>query len=139
MRFSDIKSFVEQGLTSMGYEDLPSIAPGPASDVILQKRDAGRMIFIYPGSGASFSTELLFDRPFLIVRTIGYQKDFESAESLAHDLDTLLCKVDSNALIGTAKVLYITRTGGAPTLAERDSANRYHFTCTYITETQTGF
>lgn len=137
IKYSDVKSFVQAGLADMGYPDMV-IEPGPITDVVLAKRNPGEMIFLQVGSGAGLETEQLFDRPFIVTRVIGKQHDYNSAEQLALDLDTLFLRVNSNATIGTAKVLYIVRTGARPENVDWDTGDRYHFQCTYITSAQTG-
>lgn len=139
MRYSDIESFVHAGLTALEYDPVPVLNPGPNTDPEVQKRSPNAMVFLTVGGGSGLTTEQLFDLPFIIVRAVGKQHDFLSAETLAWDLDKLLLSVTSNTVIGTAKTLYINRTGAAPQLLLRDTADRYHFQCTYITETQTGF
>jgi hypothetical protein len=138
IRYSDIESFTKSGLAVMGYSPVPPLNPGPITAEVLQKRTPGQMVFLQLGGGAGLNTEQLFDQPFITVRTIGKQHDFNSAEQLAWDIDTLFLRVNSNAVVGTAKVLYITRTGAGPDIVDRDDADRTHYQCTYITNAQTG-
>jgi hypothetical protein len=138
MRYSDIKSFTSDGLTALGYNPLPVFNPGPPSAETLQKRSPNAMVFLTVGSGAGLESEQLFDRPFIIVRALSKQGDYDYGEKLADDIDKMFLKINSNAIIGTAKVLWISRTGAGPTVVERDSADRYHWQCVYITSTQTG-
>jgi hypothetical protein len=137
MLYSDVAEFLAAGLRS-SYDPLPAFSPGPASSTKQQKTSSGRLIFVTVGGGAGLTTELLFDRPFISIRVCGNQNDYADAETLAKAVDFLLLGVDTNSLIGAAEVLYVTRTGGGPSLLEQDSADRYHFSCSYISETQTG-
>lgn len=150
MKYSDLLTYVKAGLTGYGYgstnpdvgeqlRTMPVFNPGPATSPSLAKLSSGSTVFLTLGNGAGLSTEQLFDRPFIAVRAIGPQNDYNKAEKLAYDIDRLLLKVGSNTTIGSAKVLYITRTGGSPQLIDFDSANRHHFLTTYITEAQTGY
>lgn len=145
MRFADLNTYVTAELTALGvYGDpdtdptFPVINPGPPTVPELAKLATDRIIFLSLGSGPGLTSELLFDRIFITARVIGRQDDYTDAETLAWDLDGMFTKIDSNAIVGTARVLYVTRTGGAPVLLEKDSASRYHFTCTYLTETESG-
>jgi len=138
MRYSDVESFLQDGLTGLGYKPLPVFSPGP-SQLVVERKAPGSMVFATFGGGLGPTSEEHFDRPFITIRALGKQRDFTGAETLAWDIDTLLLAVDGNAIVGTAKVLYIVRTGGAPALVDHDSAERYHFQSTYIVETQTGF
>ena len=141
MKFADLKEFVSTQLVVLDrvfYAKLPTITYGPSSDQNMQKLSPGPMIFMTIGGGAGLETEQLFDKPFITTRVVSEQGDYEGGEKMAADLDTIFLKVCGNAKVGNAKVLYITRTGGAPMLLEKDSGDRYHFTGSYIVNTQTG-
>lgn len=142
MRYADVRDYVQIGLSAKGYGEknkpMPVLAPGPSDNLLLQKLTPNAMAFLTLGDGRGFTTELLFDQPFIRVRAIGAGNDFENAETLAYDIDTVLCSVDGNTQIGSVLALYVTRAGGAPALLQQDTADRYHFTCTYITETESG-
>ena len=145
MRFADVKSWAEGYLAALRDPDgqlvytpyTPMVLPGPASDAIVQKSSPNELVFLTLGGGAGMTTEGLFDQPFLSVRAIGRQNDFTGAENLAYFLDAGLLAFDSNGIIGNAPVLRVARSGGAPALLMMDDASRYHFTCSYIVETQT--
>lgn len=150
LRFSDVESFLTEGLSGLGYgkinpadgtnpRTMPVFSPGPASVPRLAKLSPGSTLFVTVGNGVGLDVQQLFDRPFITVRAIGPQRDYEGAETLAYDVDQLMLAIGSNATIGTAKVLYITRTGGAPTLIDYDAGDRHHFQTIYITEAQTGY
>lgn len=138
MRFSDVKDYVGKGLASRGWDPVPQILPGPSDNTQLQKLGPRALVFVTLGDGRGFTTELVFDQPFIRVRAIGAQHSYDDAEKLAQDLDFVLCSTDTNTAIGNSSALYITRAGGAPSLLELDLSDRYHFTCTYITETPSG-
>lgn len=141
MRYADLRDFVAAGLEDLDYDPLdpsfPVLSPGPPT-LDLLKLAPGRQMFLGLGGGPGLTSEELFDRIFISTRVIGQQNDYDDAENLAKQLDTMLLRIDSNGKIGEAPVLYVVRAGGSPTLLERDTSARYHFTCTYITETQTG-
>lgn len=136
MRYSDLQAFVTEGLNSKGYTgaNFPLLDPGPVTMKRLQMKTPGSMLFLTVGNGIGLSVEALFDLPFVVVRVIGAQNDYDGAEALAYDVDDLL--LSANGLMGTAHVLYVTRTGGAPQLIDFDDAERYHFQTTYISEVQ---
>lgn len=138
MRYSDLDTYVTAGLTSLGYDpalaSFPVLSPGPATSTELNKLSTDRIIFMALGGGPGLTSENLFDRLFITSRVIGRQADYEDAEALAWALDGLFVKIDSNAVIGTSRVLSVIRSGGGPVLLEKDAATRYHFTCTYVAE-----
>lgn len=142
MRYADVETFVSTGLNNLGYgagsKPMPVLDPGPWAIEGLRKRTPGSMIFLVLGNGTAQTTEGLYDRPFITVRVIGPQKNFAAAEALAYDVDRLLLAVAGNGTLGSARVLYVTRTGGPPQLVDFDGADRYHFQTTYITEVQYG-
>ena len=133
MRYKDVELFLRP---IVGYAT-NIVSPGPSTEAALQKLSPQAMVFATVGGGAGLTSEQNFDRPFITVRTIGKQGDYDSAEALAFAIDAAFLALDHNGLVGTAKVLYVTRTGGAPSLIDHDSADRYHFQCTYIAETRT--
>lgn len=144
MKYDDLKDFLTAELESLGYgspgtQPMPMFDPGPSSDLRLQKLTPRAIVFLSIGDGRGFETEQLFDQPFIRVRTIGTTNDFPSAESLAMDVDKSLCSVVSNMMVGTVLTRFINRAGGGPSLLTRDAGERYHFSCTYITATATGF
>lgn len=130
MRYSDVESFLRPIVG-----DAP-IHPGPSTEAALQKLSSQAIVFATVGGGAGLATEGLFDKPFITIRAIGKQGDYDSAETLAKDIDAAFRALDHNGEVGEAKVLYVTRTGGGPTMIDHDNADRYHFQCTYIAETR---
>lgn len=144
LRFGDVQTYVNDALVALGtYGDpsdpmFPVIDPGPATDQLM-KISPNRLIFLTVGGGAGFTTEQLYDRPFIAARVLGITKNYLDAETLALDVDKILTGVVKNTLVGTAKVLYINRTGGAPALYSYDASERYNFTCSYISEAKTGY
>lgn len=139
MKYADVVSFLKPKFESAGYEPLPKFDPGPSTDERVLKVSPGRILFIAVGDGRGFTTEQLYDQKFIRIRVVGPQNNFKQAEEFAYDTDKFLCSVVSNTLVGDALTLFINRTGGAPSLLLRDTSERYHFSCTYITETATGF
>ena len=142
--FADIAAYLTTVLGSAGYGDttetgnppMPLFAPGPTSAAALTKKSPQAIVWIAIQSGAGLTTEQLFDRPFVTIRSVGRQLDYDGAEKLAYDVDNALLALGGNATVGAAKVLYFTRTGGGPSLYNYDDADRYAFTCTYIAEVQ---
>lgn len=144
MRYADVKTYVEIGLSAKGYGEpdkpMPLFDPGPGTDERLQKASPDAIVFLSLGDGRGFTTELIFDTPFIRVRTVGPQgaNSYEVAETIAYDVDNVLCSADGNTQVGNTTALYITRAGGAPAALQYDSSDRYHLYCTYITETPSG-
>lgn len=143
MMYSDVEAFVSAGLIARGYgtpdnPPMPLIDPGPGEDERLQRRSPAAIVFLTAGDGQGFTTEQVFEMMFIRERVLSRQGDFAGGEKLARDVDNILCSVSGNAIVGTAQALYITRAGGPPALLTRDVSDRYHFTCTHITETASG-
>jgi hypothetical protein len=138
MRYSDMQTFVSAGLAGLGYGTtgpaMPTCDPGPSTIEGLRKKSPNALVFLTVGNGIGLKTEGLYDLPFVVVRVIGPQRDFAAAETLAYDIDNLLLAVE-NSTVGGARTLYITRNA-PPQLVDFDSADRYHFQTTYITETK---
>lgn len=142
MRYADIEAFVTAGYEALEYDQsdpsFPVIDPGPPTNTENLKLSSDRIVFLGLGGGPGLASEELTDRIFISAHVIGQQNDYADAENLAWQLDTMLLQVCSNSVIGNATALYITRTGGSPTLLEKDAAERFHFTCSYLVETGTG-
>lgn len=138
LHYADVSTFLAAALVADGNTNQPFIQPGFDTDPLLQKGSPNELIFISIGGGAGPTTQLLFDRPFLRVAIVGRQRDYQSAEDLAAQVDRILCRIDHNTAIGNSNVLYISRTGGGPALSTHDDAQRYHFACSYIAETTLG-
>lgn len=141
MRYNDVYTFIQAGLTAKGYGTpgnpaMPTFHPGPSTIHQLWNKSPNSMVFLTVGNGAGLAKEGVFERPFIVARVIGPQMDFTAAETLAYDVDGILLAVDTNTQVGTALTLYITRTAGSPQLVDFDAANRYHFQTTYIAEAQ---
>ena len=139
MRYSDVYTYVSAALTAKGYgtpggPEMPLFHPGPFTIERLQSKSPGPMLFLTLGNGVGLTQESLFDRRFITVRVIGAQNNYDYAETLAYDVDNILLAVAGNTTMGTAKVLYVTRTGGAPQLVDFDKGDRYHYQTTYIVE-----
>lgn len=141
MRYSEIRDFVNAGLTALGYGDnvtleMPQFDPGPVTAPQLLAKYPGPVIFLTIGNGVGLTTEDLFDQPFFTVRVVGAQNDYDYAEKLALDVDNIMLAVGSNTVIGETLTLRISRTGGPPQLIDYDSGQRYHWQNTYIAETK---
>lgn len=145
LKFSDVKTYVEPRLQAKGYSasnpfvdkvdrTMPLIDPGPFTISRLTEKSPGPMLFLVVGNGMGPTTETLYDRPFITVRVLGKQGDYEYAENLAYDVDDILMSAVNGETLGTAHTLYVTRTGAPPQLVTLDKGDRYHYQTTYITE-----
>jgi hypothetical protein len=94
------------------------------------------VISITPGGGMAI--ENLIDRVPVQVRSIGAQMDHADAEQLAQDIDNIMNSLTVSRFIDGLWVVTIYRVGGGPSLLEKDSADRYNFTCSYIWEVKYG-
>lgn len=148
LTYGDVKQFLTDGLAA-NYETgnaagqpgvprtMPMLHPGPVLPGLM-KLTPGPLVFATVGNGAGMVVEQTYDQVFITVRSIGPQNDYDSSEKMAQDIDLLFLRINSPAMIGSTRVLYVTRTGGAPQLVDFDEANRYHFQTTYITPASTG-
>lgn len=156
--YADVETFLSGALKTDGYSDalpaqpqakpLPMFLPGPFSLSSLQDLSPGPIVFATVGNGAGLTLEQTYDQPFITIRSIGKQGDFDGSEAMALDIDRLLlASFPGNGDLGRTegpggragtRVLYVTRSGGAPQLIDYDSAERYHFQCTYIARSATG-
>lgn len=140
LRYSDVKSFLNSGLTTLGYGTaghpaMPAFDPGPPAIEAVWKLSPNAIVVLTVGNGIGMKTEGLYDQPFIVVRVIGPQgNDYDTAETLAQDIDRLFNAVENGAL-GTTRTLYVTRNA-PPQLVDLDTSDRYHFQTTYITETK---
>lgn len=134
MRYSDARTWLLARFGDFGYPDYqgPTVHPGPTSATQLVQAESGAMVFLTVGGGAGLTTETLYDRPFIVVRVIGEQEDYDGAERLAHDIDDALLAIASPTMVGDARVLYVTRSGSGPSLL--DYNGRYSFQCSYVAE-----
>lgn len=140
LTYGQVRDVVEPKLVAGGFEFV--MDPGPATDENLQKVNNDAIVFLTVGAGAGLHLDNLFDRPFITVEVVGPQNDYDGAESLALALDLALLAFEVPFSWGVAndasRSLSVTRTGGRPTLGVKDTADRYHFTCSYITEAVSG-
>lgn len=139
---ADVIDFLTKHLLSLGrYSPLPTFVPGPPTDLSLQNISPNAMVFVTVGDGTGLKTEDVFDTPFIRIRSIGLPNDPSFGEQLAVDIDLGFLQLANAGYpqpVGNTTVLYITRTGGRPSLLEQDKANRYHWVSTYMTEAPSG-
>lgn len=133
MLYSDVEAF----LKAQNFTEKPVFDPGPFSDARLQDKSSQALVFIQVGNGPGLTTESVFDQKFVTIHTYGRQGSYASAEKLANDIDQVFLRIDRPTTMGTARVLWASRTGGAPAVVDMDSADRYHFSCTYVVEAPT--
>ena len=136
LRYSDVKTYLTDGLTAKGYgaadKPMPTFDPGPPTIEGLWTKSPNALVFLTVGNGMGLVHEGLYDQPFVVVRTIGLQQNYDYAETLAYDIDAVFNAVET-VNVGTTRTLYMTRNA-PPQLVDYDSASRYHFQATYITE-----
>lgn len=147
LTYKDVETFLTDGLASLGYGgstpdsgqpgQMPLVDPGPTTPV-KEKQSPGTMVFATVGGGSGLTLEQTYDQVFITVRTIGPQQDYDTAERLAYDVDGLFLALNSAAMVGTTRVLFVNRAGGGPQLVDYDESSRYHFQTTYITPASTG-
>lgn len=134
LQYADIELYLQGYLTGLGYNPLPTFDPGPGVNLDAIDIAPDQLVLVSIGAGAGFSTEEVFDRPMVSLRTVGKQMDYTNAEQLAQDCDKGLCAVAQSQFVNGKWVTSINRVGGGPALLLKDDGDRYHFTCNYIVE-----
>lgn len=134
LKYSDVKGFLEAGLTSLDYDALPYFSPGPGTDPNIQAEAPDTMVVLTVGSGPGLDSEQIFDQAGIQVRAIGPQQDYDGGEQLAQDIDRLLVAIDHSQNVNNKWTLSVLRTGGPPSMLLKDDGDRYHFTCNYVWE-----
>lgn len=137
LTFSDVQTFLSAALTAKGYGTaghpaMPTFNPGPPTIKVLQNISPNSIVFLTVGNGIGLAKEGLYDRPFIVARVLGTQRDYGMAETLAHDIDAIFNAVETK-MVGNTRTLYITRNA-PPQLVDYDAADRYHFQTSYIAE-----
>ena len=136
LTLADAITYSTAWLASLEYDPLPVVDGGPADSITLKLSD-DRLVLLTLGSGAGLDSEYMFDRPALQVYAVGAQGDQNDAEKLALDLDRgWLAAV--RQFVGNTWVLSTVRAGGRPAKLLLDSADRSHYTCSYIIESEAG-
>lgn len=149
LTYTDVRDFLSSALTGLGYADslplvsnnpksMPLFDPGPVSLTSIFTKSPGTIAVVTVGNGAGLTLEQTYDQVFITVRVVGPQFDYSAAEQITSDIDRAFLAVNSSRMMGQTRVLYVTRTGGAPQLIDFDSTDRYHFQTTYITPAATG-
>jgi hypothetical protein len=149
LTYQQVADWLDARLDGLGYgtqqpdvdpalRTKPRLVHGPYSERVA-KQSPGALVVVSVGGGAGLTLEHLYDQRFITIRAVGLPNQYDQAERLAYDLDGLLVGVNSPAVIGQTRVLYVARTGGAPELIDYDEADRYHFQATYLTPAMTGF
>lgn len=101
--------------------------------------DTGRIITISMQPGSGLIMEGLFDTPGFQVRCRGGENNYQDAENIALEVDSILLASPTSFDIGDVRVDYIGRQGGAPqALPFTDASDRYTFTCNYYAVASTG-
>jgi hypothetical protein len=125
IRFDDLRSLLAN------YLDDPMLAiePGPDDPII-----PGRWVKITREAGPGLTTESMFEQILFSVEVAGDQEDYNSAESLAFDVDRFFLR-QTRQKVGGVLVLSWTR-GGGPQPLSIDNARRWHFACSYTLDVQ---
>lgn len=134
LTYSDVKTYLTDGLTGLAFKPMPFFDPGPGTDPVVQDLVPGSMVILTVGGGPGLASEEVFDRTIVQVRTIGPQQDYEAAETLAQTIDGLMVALDHSQFVNNKWTLSVVRSGGSPALLTIDDGDRYHFTCNYVWE-----
>jgi hypothetical protein len=93
----------------------------------------GRMIYLSRSPGIGLEMEGLIDNPRFNVQCRGAENNFEDAEAIAVDVDSVVLELGSVGWeLDGVRVDYMDRTGGDPQeLTVADSSSRFAFSCNY--------
>lgn len=93
----------------------------------------GRMIYLSRASGIGLEMEGLIDNPRFSIQCRGGENNFEDAEDIALDIDSVVLELGSQGWeLDGVRVHFMDRTGGNPQqLSVSDSADRFAFSCNY--------
>lgn len=108
------------------------IAPGPDDP-----ETSGSFIKITRTGGTGLEAEGILDLIEFQFDCVGLQYDYDSAESLALEVDRLVLGILGRT-IGGVRVVSVWRSGSPPTPLEVDEAQRHHFACSYLWRVQSG-
>lgn len=136
LTYRDLAAWTAEKLREMSWDNALIDHGPPSDDRLVLSPNA--IAFLTVGGGAGLDIETAYDRPFISTYVVGPQDEYDTAEALAIAIDTIYCRVTVPTLIGAARVTNIQRSGGRPTLFQQDTANRYHFTCSYIVSSTSG-
>lgn len=113
--------------------------PGPYTGESVLKHAPGKMVIVQRSGGGLMTTEKLIDSPVWVVYVIGDQGEpVQAVEARAMNLDAGLQAVDSSQDVQGTWTLSINRVGGGPELVNLDTAERLHFTCSYVAQAESG-
>lgn len=102
--------------------------------------DNGRFIKITIGNSVrGLENEGLFDTPTFQIQCRGAENNYEDAENIAFEIDSLILGSSNNIMVGDCYVQVISRVGGAPAALQlQDPQSRHVFTCNYYAIASTG-
>ncbi len=93
-----------------------------------------RVGIVTPTAGPGLFLEGAADTSGFQLRIRGAQNNPHDAETTALDADRRILTARTPVLVGSTRLLSVTRAGGRPTsLPSPDTAGRTEFTCTYLT------
>lgn len=100
--------------------------------------DVGRIIVVSSLAGPGLTLDGLFDIVGMQIRCRGGESNYQDAENIALEVDSILLTSPTAFDIGDVRVLGFGRTGGAPqVLPQPDTEGRFTATCTYYAEVST--
>lgn len=98
----------------------------------------GKFVWVNSALGPGLATEWLTDVRGFEITVAGEQNDFASAEALAFAVDRVILGSGGSRMVGTTRVVNVTRSGGAPYPLTYDNADRTQFVCGYLHEVYSG-
>jgi hypothetical protein len=95
--------------------------------------ETGRVVFITMQPGAGLEMEGLLDTPAFNVQCRGADNNYEDAERIALEVDSILLEIGGSGFqSGDVVVQMMNRSGGSPQqISAADNANRFIFSCNY--------
>lgn len=127
--YSGVRDFVQ---TILDEDDQVNVLIFPGTDL---PDVPGAYILMSSTGGPGFNLDGAFDAKSWQARCVGQQNDYVHAEHLADIIDIAFTSLPSSK-VGGVWVTSIQRVGGAPSPLMEDDAQRTHFVCNYIVDTQ---
>lgn len=130
---------VELWLDSRGLKDAypDTVRVRGLGDAADLKAGAGRMLILTRSGGPGLTMDWAIDQPIVSLRCVGRQRDPEDAQLFADAVDAMML-TGSSVTVGSLRVLYVARTGGAPTHITTDRSRRAHYSCSYVIPVASG-
>lgn len=126
LKYNDLKAWLAPQLS-----ESPVFSPGPIVPQLEQISPDEILYLVRVGRSGFDTDEKLFERLIFQAYVISGQNDYDSGEALIYEVDQIMLNIAAGTKIGDTYVSSIDAAGNGPRLIAWDTAQRYHFTCSY--------